>query len=644
MSFQPSSIRFKEFGATGAPLAAGRLYTYASGTTTHKAAYTDATLGTPQSYTTDGSGNKYITLDSRGEARVWLGSGAYTFVVTDSDGANSRTVDGVQDPKGEVDTLRADLLNTTDPTKGAGMIMVKRAAAAVARTVLDVLISDISLTPEDFGAVGDDSTDDTIAVNLAIAALGSGGGTIKFDPSKVYRVSSISLAGKDYVTLEGDGGKTQSTIRWTGATGDVVDLSGSRFITWRRLNFLPLVEKTSGSLFRIPAGATDHYFEHVRISSALLGWDIDGDNVFFKHVEALDYNNTWQWQNVMRVGNVNQAAFIELDDVIAHHSSVFTGAAFHIIDVDTFIGRAVFVQKSNAGQLQGFQIDGGEFIQLHQTHIEPGTTVDGIVIAGGANINLVDCHVTTAKRGVRITGGKAVEVVCGRYYYNAEEGIRIEGGSGALVDGAAVNDNSTTTPGAKDGIYVAADVSDFRIVNNGMGSVRGSPVNCRCNIYVADGASDRYVISSNVCTDNTTGALYDGGTGAKKSVKDNTGSNEDKPMSHATLTTTDATVTTLWSHTLADECTYYVKATIMGQSSDTSQRFAYERTCLAYRDGGGVATIQGQATPVTIESTGTMDATFDTSANDLRLRVTGIAGTTLRWRAHVEVTKSTQLV
>lgn len=122
MSFQPSSIRFKEFGATGAPLAAGRLYTYASGTTTHKAAYTDATLGTPQSYTTDGSGNKYITLDPRGEARVWLGSGAYTFVVTDSDGANSRTVDGVQDPKGEVDTLRADLADASDDAKGAALI------------------------------------------------------------------------------------------------------------------------------------------------------------------------------------------------------------------------------------------------------------------------------------------------------------------------------------------------------------------------------------------------------------------------------------------------------------------------------------------------------------------------------------------
>ena len=182
MSFQPSSIRFKEFGTTGAPLAAGRLYTYASGTTTHKAAYTDATLGTPQSYTTDGSGNKYITLDSRGEARVWLGSGAYTFVVTDSDGANSRTVDGVQDQsdsaKTYTDALRADLADDAD---GANLVAYRDDWTV--NEALTALHEAIYFADDpQFGNLGGTATQCTAAIQAAMVQVSSAGGTLVIPP------------------------------------------------------------------------------------------------------------------------------------------------------------------------------------------------------------------------------------------------------------------------------------------------------------------------------------------------------------------------------------------------------------------------------------------------------------------------------
>ena len=95
MAIQFTAGRFKGFADDGSPLAGGRLYTYESGTTTHKAAFADSTLSTPCAYVNDGTGALYISLNARGEAPVWLGGGVYTFDLRTSDGVTVWTVDGV---------------------------------------------------------------------------------------------------------------------------------------------------------------------------------------------------------------------------------------------------------------------------------------------------------------------------------------------------------------------------------------------------------------------------------------------------------------------------------------------------------------------------------------------------------------------
>ena len=75
------------FDANGAPLAGGLLYTYAAGTTTPLASYTDSTgvsLNTNP-----------ITLDSRGEANVWLSGAIYKFALYTSASVLIWTVDNI---------------------------------------------------------------------------------------------------------------------------------------------------------------------------------------------------------------------------------------------------------------------------------------------------------------------------------------------------------------------------------------------------------------------------------------------------------------------------------------------------------------------------------------------------------------------
>ena len=75
------------FDANGNPLVGGKLYTYAAGTTTPLATYTDFGGGTPNA--------NPIILDARGEGNVWLGSSSYYMELRDSTNALIWSVDNI---------------------------------------------------------------------------------------------------------------------------------------------------------------------------------------------------------------------------------------------------------------------------------------------------------------------------------------------------------------------------------------------------------------------------------------------------------------------------------------------------------------------------------------------------------------------
>ena len=82
-------IRF--FDADGVPLAGGKLYSYAAGTSTLLATYTDAAE-------TSQNANPII-LDANGEATVFIGSAGYKFVLKNSADTTQWTVDHVWNVK-----------------------------------------------------------------------------------------------------------------------------------------------------------------------------------------------------------------------------------------------------------------------------------------------------------------------------------------------------------------------------------------------------------------------------------------------------------------------------------------------------------------------------------------------------------------
>lgn len=82
--------KFQFVAANGDPLFSGKVYTYAAGTTTPLATYTDAGGGT--------ANTNPVILDAYGSANIWLGAAAYKIVVKNASDATIYTVDNVRAP------------------------------------------------------------------------------------------------------------------------------------------------------------------------------------------------------------------------------------------------------------------------------------------------------------------------------------------------------------------------------------------------------------------------------------------------------------------------------------------------------------------------------------------------------------------
>jgi hypothetical protein len=186
------------FSNNGVPLSGGLLYTYLAGTTTPQTTYTSSTGSIANS--------NPVVLDSAGRTpqQIWLTEGLlYKFVLRDSAGVLIQTNDNIPSVNDQ-----ADLANSSDPTKGDALVGFRQSnaggnlAGSVGSTVHKKLQEIINV--RDFGAVGDNTTNDSAAFQAAVTALANTeSGVINVPPGAYYIATPVALASN--VKIQGAG-------------------------------------------------------------------------------------------------------------------------------------------------------------------------------------------------------------------------------------------------------------------------------------------------------------------------------------------------------------------------------------------------------------------------------------------------------
>jgi hypothetical protein len=246
-SLMPTGKQQYFYTGTSKPLAGGKVYTYAAGTSTPKTTWQDAAGTTPNA--------NPVVLDSTGSALIFW-SGSYKVVVVDSSGNTIYTVDNYASlidsaqlggsggaagvgyglltldqilksrVASVVDSVAA--LRALDKTKftrafvtgyyaagdgGGGPYYLDATDTTSADNSGTIIVATDGgrwklqpggiLTVRQFGAKGDGTTDDTSAIQAALNALPSTGGALYF-PGGVYKVSlQFTIANRSNIRLYG---------------------------------------------------------------------------------------------------------------------------------------------------------------------------------------------------------------------------------------------------------------------------------------------------------------------------------------------------------------------------------------------------------------------------------------------------------
>lgn len=155
----PPAAQVQFVDANGVPLAGGKLYTYAAGTTTPQASYTDSSAGTPNT--------NPIILDAGGRAQLWIGPNAYKLVLQDANGVQQWTEDNLVDTTlnfvNYVKTAgTATLISYTPPNGQPQTTVAAELTLLTTHPYIDLKIN--------CGAKGDGTTNDYTAITTCLAS------------------------------------------------------------------------------------------------------------------------------------------------------------------------------------------------------------------------------------------------------------------------------------------------------------------------------------------------------------------------------------------------------------------------------------------------------------------------------------------
>lgn len=242
MTVSLSPLARMQFNQGGIPLAGGKLFTYAAGTTTKLATYTDSFGATPNT--------NPIILDANGQCDIWLtDTVAYKFVLSPSTDT---------DPPTNAYWTKDNISNTPSPNPQFSTISVSGNASVGT-------LNKVTITQPATAATLTIANNKTLAANNSLTFAGVDGKTLTVNNSlslagtdgKSLTVNNnLTLAGTDGSTLNVGTGGTLGTAAFTNSSAYVnagaVTSSG---LTMNTSKLLGRTSASSGAVEEISVGS-----------------------------------------------------------------------------------------------------------------------------------------------------------------------------------------------------------------------------------------------------------------------------------------------------------------------------------------------------------------------------------------------------
>lgn len=437
---------------------------------------------------------------------------------------------------GEDGDLRADLADDG----GAALVAAKRSETGAVKRGMAAIVQERAISVKDFGAQGDNATDDTAAIENAIAAIKAEGGGRLIFPQGIYRHAGLSETDLRFVTMEGVARGSFSTagdagvrLVCTSATANHLSLTNPHGVRITALQFetLSSLTPTAGNVVELigtNGGAASCDIDHIRIEKHFNGVVIDGvSNTEFQHSQVRRGVGTYA---VKLVGTAKRLDQIRLKGIVTDTEVSGGSMTQNGVEILTDV-HTVWIEDCSVLQARaGFVLDGAiapEFIFFQAAEGE-NCRNEGFLIEKADHLRMLEVYASDNEGngivfGTGFNSTARLYAPCARA--NQLNGILVQGSGGIEIISPRIGGNSVASVGTYHGINVAAGVGNFAVIGGKCGgdvNLSGTGNQGR-GIFIAAGASNNYRIALCDLTGNQATGLFDGGTGTAKVIRDNNG-------------------------------------------------------------------------------------------------------------------------
>ena len=229
------------------------------------------------------------------------------------------------------------------------------------------------LSVHEFGALGDGSTDDTVAVQAALTAAQPGNQV--YFPRGTYLCGNLQVSGKTRVTIAGDG----ATIQWTGTGAIGMELVGTCTdvrISGLRFSGDGIVANGHRGIYSASGQTlTRIIIEDCVVQDCMIGISLNAD-LSGSIRDCIVQNN--RIDNVVGTSSGQGYGIHVADGTGEHHGTLITGNS-----VSRAHRHSIYVARGFGCRVTNNVID------LHRTGDSTGTTLGAIVVARGGDHSLV---------------------------------------------------------------------------------------------------------------------------------------------------------------------------------------------------------------------------------------------------------------